>query len=195
MSQQEDYETEHQIQLDTEEQQAFNADVMKTLRYVIRRVQDEPKKHWTPNEIVALLDTLIDEIDDGITVEDIDRARVIKIGKRAFGAGKKRDENPYDKSSKEYGWWDSGWHDSEHQQQDGTQIHTGRQKGEKKAGRYLIQAVRENRIQEWNDTLHMWVDEGNGSRLPELTEAQMLANSLKSTVSGSKVHVVDTLKK
>ncbi len=191
---QKDYETDHLIQLDTDERQTFNADAMKTLRYVIRRMQDEHKKHWTPNDMVALLDQLIDEIDAGITVDDIERARIVKVGERAFLAGKKRTENPYDSSSKEYGWWDSGWHDLEHQQQDGTKIHTGRQKGEKKAGRYLIQAIIGNSMQEWNDTLHQWTDAGNGTRLAELANAQMLSNSLKSSVPSGKVTIIDTLR-
>ncbi len=187
-----DYEVEHQIKLDNSEQQAFNADAMKTLRYVIRRMQDEHKKNWTPNDMVALLDKLIDEIDAGITLDDIERTRVVKAGERAFIAGKARHENPYAQYDKAHGWWDSGWHDLERQQQDGTQIHSGRQKGIKKPGRYLIQAVRDNRMQEWNDVLHMWVDAGNGLRFVELAEAQMLANSLKSTIPGGHVSVIDT---
>ncbi len=192
---QKDYETEHLIQLKTDEQQKFNADVIKTVRYLIRRMQDEPKKHWTPNAMVGLLDQLIDEIEAGITVEDIERSRVIKVGERAFKAGQQRAENPFDASSKEYGWWDSGWHDIERQHQDGTQIQTGRQKEAKKVGRYLVQAIIGQHRQEWNDTLHMWMDAGNGTRLPELAEAQMLANSLKPTVPDGKIGVVDILAK
>lgn len=186
------YDEEHQLALETKDQQAFAAEVLKVLRMLIRRLQRENRKHWTTKELIDFIDGLIVDIITGVTDEDRQRETVLKAGEAAFKQGIPRKSNPYDWRSmpKENKWWDTGWHDAERKQRLATQQITQVEAPAPKVGRYRVQAVRDSNIVEWNEVLCMFVKEGAGTLYAELVEAQTMAQRFKSAGELS-VQVVD----
>ncbi len=189
-----EYDDEHQIKLETQTQRDFNADTLKVLRYFLREIQAQGQRSWRTEQLVELLDTLIVETYEGVTPEDKLRERTIAKGTQAFAAGKGREDNPNPSDSAAYIWWESGWRDAEKVQlakQD--HITKATKKSKKQKGRYKVQCVAAERVHEWNETLHQYVQEGGGTLFVDYDEAQVLAKRLSSASPGP-VHIIDTHK-
>lgn len=188
-----------QLSLDTPEQIEFACDVLRVMRLLIQRMQMEGKKNWKAPDLIALLDTLMFEVTTGVTDEDRLRQVQVQAGSRAFNAGQARDGNPHDIHSQEFRWWDTGWHDAERQRKvaagDTVTIQQGRTMKAKKRqpGRYYkIRLKEESLVKEWNDVLHQYSPEGQGSLFPRYDEAVALADKLKQGEEGViSVEVVD----
>jgi hypothetical protein len=187
------FEDDHKLVLETKIQQTFATDVLKVLRTLIRRVQNESRKNWTTKDLVDLIDTLIVEITTGVTDEDYQRKLISKAGETAFYQRKPRESNPYHwrDQPKENKWWDTGWHDAEHKKHLAAQQITDVKETMPKKGRYRVQVARNSEIVEWNEVLYMFVKEGAGTLYAELVEAQTMAQRFKSAGELS-VQVIDS---
>jgi len=185
-----DYDTEHLLKLETKAQQNVAVETLKVLRYLLRRMQDEQRKHWSSQELIGLLDTLMVEISTGVSHEDKDRQRWTQVGERDFTAGKLRTDNPLSVHDKAHAWWDAGWHDAERKHRQGKEVITQSAQPRtasqlRKPGRYRIQLLRDSQLFEWNEALHMFADKGGGSLYADYEEAQIVVSQLRNAAEGT----------
>jgi ribosome modulation factor len=179
------------INWDNHEQADQAFEVLRALRYLLKRIKLEGRKSWKVDELIGLLEDMLIEIAEGVTEEDKLRQIEINRGNAAFKAGLARDKNPYPTNSEQYRWWDTGWRDGERERKaaDGSavEIHQGRvQATAEKAGarHYKVRVIIESVAQEWNEVLRQLSGEGQGSLFSDYEEAKMAADHLKRATGG-----------
>ena len=187
-------EVDTKLKMETPKQIDFACEVLRVLHSVIRRMKMEHHRSWTTSDLLALLETLIVEINTGVTEEDKMREHLLAKGKAAFRAGRPRNINPYQRENdpQYYNWWDMGWHDGERQKSmsagTAVEIHQGRIKGKKGEGKnqtgYRIQHIFKSNITEWNETLHQYSPEGAGTIFHDFEEVSFIAEHLKPGAEG-----------
>ncbi|MDM8547145.1 hypothetical protein [Candidatus Venteria ishoeyi] len=187
-------EVDIQLKVETPEQIDFACDVLRTLHSVIRRMRMEQHKTWKTTDILDLLETLIFEITTGVTEEDKMRELLLVQGRVAFQANKPRSSNPYQQKQEpqNYNWWDMGWHDGEREATKAAggavEIHQGRIKAKPKTSKsgkyYRIQHHYKSVVTEWNETLHQYSPENNGTKFDDYEEASTIAERLKQSADG-----------
>lgn len=180
-------DVDNELRLNNKNEIDFACNVLRVLHYVIKRIKMEQRKTWKTDDLLHLMDVLILEMTTGVTEEDKQREMYLEKGKIAFENQSPRTANPFEKDSKQFAWWDTGWHDAERsvkkvERPAGGRIAKRPQMSSQR--RYKVQLNQKSKISEWNDVLHMYVNEGGGTLYEDYEETTALANRLKNGANG-----------
>jgi hypothetical protein len=179
-------EVDNQLRLSNKSEIDFACNVVRVLYHVIKRIKMEQRKTWKTDDLLHLMDTLIVEMATGVTEEDKQREKYLEKGKIAFENHLPRTANPYEKDSKQFTWWDTGWHDAERSvkkvERPGRIVKSKKTESQR---HYKVQLNQKSKISEWNDVLHMYVNEGGGTLYEDYEETLALANRLKNGATGT----------
>lgn len=178
--------SDNKLDIATKDQIEFACHVVRVMRHVLSRMQMEHRKNWKTDDILHLMDTVIYEIQHGITEEDKEREIIVARGKTSFKQGVLRDKNPYPAHDKHHEWWDTGWHDGERAHKRDQLITTTVSEDETQQVErtYRIQAYGEQGVKEWSEVLHMYVEANGGTVYQNYEEAELKARRLQADFEG-----------
>lgn len=183
---------------------AFTRNVLRVLLHVLDRMKAEGHKSWKHQDFVQLIETMLEELAPKAAEAEVaetaggegeelpaghDRGSCIIAGKTAFEKGMPRNSNPHGEGTELRRWWDIGWHDAERAKKvagGGTvSIQTGRRAElQLVEGGYRIQRKEDSIVTEWDDILHQYAKDGQGSVYSDYDEALAMAEKLRAGTTG-----------
>ena len=182
---------------------AFTRNTLRVLLHVLEEMKSEGRKSWKHEDFVHLIERLIKEAEAPLAVTEtegeveLDRDACIALGKQAFAEGVARKDNPHPEATKLNEWWDIGWHDAERAKKIAGGGIIAAVQGRRRADSdvvtegFRVQRKVRSEITEWNDALHQYAPEGQGTIYADYDEALAMAEKLQVGTTGI-VSVVST---